>query len=102
MSAEPRNITPVSEASLADRILAGNFDGLPEHYSNEEWIREAQAARDGDDDRGLLWMVRTGREAERERERQWQRETGRYSLNDYLDGVGRHPFTPEMEVSHVG
>lgn len=58
----PQRIRPdeAKPASLAERILAGDLSQCAEHYSDEEWRREAQAALDGDD-RDLNRMVEEGR-----------------------------------------
>lgn len=95
MSAPSLNITPASEASLAQRIVLNDptaWSSLPEAYTDEQWRREAQACLDCDDEAPLHWMIAQGLDAERQRDRQWQHETGRYSLNDYRDGNGPHPL----------
>lgn len=62
--------TTAKPASLAERIVAGVFDGLPEWFTNEEWTREAQCALDCEDDTYLLRMVEEGRLQDAHRE--WQ------------------------------
>ena len=94
MNAPFRIPTDAKPASLAQRLVLNDptaWSSLPEAYTDEEWRKEAQAALDGDD-RDFLWMLREGHEADARREREWQRETGRYSLNDYRDGNGPHPL----------
>lgn len=86
----PSHFSDTAPAPLSARILAGIFTDLPEHYTDAEWTEAARAAQDCEDEAPLLHMVEVGREADRER--QWKRETGRYSLNDYLDGNGPHPL----------
>lgn len=54
-------IPDTATESLAARILAGCFDGLPEHYSNEEWTKAAQEALDCENEAALLRMVEEAR-----------------------------------------
>lgn len=96
------NITATAEATLAERLLLNDpiaWSSLPDHFTDEDWRKEAQAVVDGDD-RDFLWMLREGREADARRERQWRYEqrTGKCgddlplsAFCDIYEGA-RHPL----------
>ena len=115
MTAPAFNIAPAAQASLAERILAGDLSDCPEYYSDEEWRREAQCALDGDD-RDLLWMLADCER--RDRHADWQRSArnpreamcrdmmsvedgpfGELPLSAFCDGGSgrKHPLMPSRE-----
>lgn len=57
----PHRFTDAKPASLAERILAGDLTGLPEHITDEEWRDLAQSCADCEDDSPLQWEIDRGR-----------------------------------------
>ena len=89
----PQSFTLDRPASLAERILAGDLAGLSDHYSDEEWRREAQAALDGDD-RDLNRMVAEGRLWDAHSE--WQSLGALKGIDRQFVGIEEGPLAHEF------
>lgn len=91
-----RDAAQAQSATLAQRILAGILDNLPEHYSNREWTEAAQACRDCEDEAPLLHMVEVGRlhdaHLEWQRAPRSEREADRRQFVDIEQGPLAHEY----------
>ena len=94
MASAAHTFASATPAPLSARILAGCFDGLPEHYSDAEWRREAQAAHDCQDESPLLRMVAEGRLWDAHSE--WQSLGALKGIDRQFVGIEEGPLAHEF------